>query len=328
MAERPHHPAERNADPRAATLAWCNCSPPNPPSQKARIQALRSVLASWPVRDGYAQNSTAVAAGTPLYLAQRWSITQPAGDLAVSLRRDDAAGRLAAEQDAPFTPPSATWPVNTTQRQSFALPVGVSTRPGEYTLGQVVYSQANGAALSLPEGSPSADGQRLRLGTVTGRSSSPAPSRNYRRQSRTFDYLELIEARLDCTNAQPGETLHAALFWRPWPNSYRDTYQAVRDAGRLDGSNGGDVAIHARRRRLSERGVAGGAARARLLRFAAASNSRRRVHAHGRDGAGVRRCAYRGTTRVADAGGGSKSAPFASRRHERATGHIAGWDSP
>jgi 4-amino-4-deoxy-L-arabinose transferase-like glycosyltransferase len=174
---------------------------------------------------GYANFTEKTVAGAPFYLAQAWSFTQPPPALAVSLRLYDAAGRLAAQQDAPFTPPSATWPASTVQRQSFALPVGVSTKPGEYTLEQVVYAQESGAALSLPEDAPSIDGQRLRLGTVTVQPSPRAPE--LPAPVATFDYIDLIEARLDRTAAQPGETLHAAIFWRPRANSYRDTYHAV-----------------------------------------------------------------------------------------------------
>ncbi|MCL4830728.1 MAG: glycosyltransferase family 39 protein [Caldilinea sp.] len=173
---------------------------------------------------GDTQNAT-VSAGSPLYLPLRWRASTPLPDLAVSLRLYDRGGRLVAQTDAPFLPRSSDWPLDTVQFQPFALPVGVSTKPGNYTLELVVYRSEDGRALPLPDGEQTVDGQRLRLGEVTVTPPVQAPVLPAALAS--FDYIDLIEARLDRTAAQPGEIVRAALVWRPRPGDYRDDYQAV-----------------------------------------------------------------------------------------------------
>lgn len=170
------------------------------------------------------QNS-AVAAGSPLYLSLPWRALTPLPDLAVSLRLYDRDGRMVAQADAPFLPRSREWRPNAVQLQSFALPVGVSTRSGNYTLELVVYRGEDGSALPLPDTVQAVDGQRLRLGEVSVTPPSQAPVLPAALAS--FDYIDLIEARLDRTSARPGEMLRPALVWRPRPNDYRDDYQVV-----------------------------------------------------------------------------------------------------
>ncbi len=53
------------------------------------------------------------------------------------------------------------------QTQSLALPIGVSTKPGAYTLEMVVYRQADRRRAVAACDAPSPDGQRLHLGEVT-----------------------------------------------------------------------------------------------------------------------------------------------------------------
>lgn len=173
----------------------------------------------------YAQTDGAATAGTVFYLGQQWQPAHPLPELAVSLRLYDQAGRLAAQSDAPWLPASPAWAVNEVQTQFLALPIGVSTKPGIYSLEMVVYHADTGEPLSLPATAPSPDGQRLRLGEVTVAPSPripelPAPL-------ASFDYIDLLEARFDRTRAQPGDALRAAFFWRPRPHAYRDAYQVV-----------------------------------------------------------------------------------------------------
>lgn len=173
----------------------------------------------------YAQVGDSATAGSFFYLAQTWRAAQSLPDLSVSLRLYDAEGRLAAQADEPFVPATSTWEVGAPQRQGWALPIGVSTKPGAYTLAMVVYRQADGGALSLPAGAPSADGQQLPLGTVTVLPADAVPE--LPPPLATFDYIELLTAQLDRTAARPGEALRATVYWRPRTNTYRDTYQAV-----------------------------------------------------------------------------------------------------
>ncbi len=164
-------------------------------------------------------------AGTYLYLTQNWRTLQPLSALSVSLRLYDEAGRLAAQADAPFLPATDAWMPGVAQPQSWALPVGVSTRPGDYALEMVVYRQTDGSALSLPADAPSPDGQRLQLGAVTVLPAETVPE--LPPPLATFDYIELLTAQLDRTMAHPGDPLRVITYWRPRPNVYRDTYQAV-----------------------------------------------------------------------------------------------------
>ncbi|HQY90724.1 glycosyltransferase family 39 protein [Caldilinea sp.] len=173
----------------------------------------------------YAQTTETAEAGTVFYLSQQWRPAHPLPELAVSLRLYDQGGRLAAQRDAPWLPASDTWAANEVQTQSLALPIGVSTKPGAYSLEMVVYHTDTGEPLSLPATAPSPDGQRLHLGEVTVAPSPripelPAPL-------ASFDYIDLLEARFDRTGVQPGEDLHATFFWRPRPNAYHDMYQVV-----------------------------------------------------------------------------------------------------
>lgn len=175
--------------------------------------------------DDYRAVDSTTTAGTYLYLSQHWRALQPLPNLAVSLRLYDDAHRLAAQADAPFLPATSAWEKGATQPQAWALPVGVSTKPGTYALEMVVYLQAGGAALSLPANAPSPDGQRLLLGTVTVLPARTAPE--LPPPLATFDYLELLTAQLDRPNAHPGDPLQVTAYWRPRPNAYRDTYQVV-----------------------------------------------------------------------------------------------------
>jgi 4-amino-4-deoxy-L-arabinose transferase-like glycosyltransferase len=197
-------------------------APPHPPDESALPAPV--CFGEQICLYGYAQNAT-VAAGSLLYLPLRWRAAMPLPDLAVSVRLYDRAGQRTAQADAPFLPRSSDWQPGATQLQSFALPVAVSTKPGHYTLELVVYRGEDGTALPLPDSDQTVAGQRLRLGEVTV--TLPDRSPVLPAALVSFDYIDLIEARLDRTSARPGELLQPTLFWRPRLNDYRDDYQTV-----------------------------------------------------------------------------------------------------
>ncbi|BAM01082.1 MULTISPECIES: glycosyltransferase family 39 protein [Caldilinea] len=164
--------------------------------------------------------------GTLFYLSTRWqALVEPLPSLAVSLRLYDYTGRLAAQADAPFLPASTTWRSGEVWNQPLALPIGVSTKPGAYSLEMVVYRHDNGEALPLPSDAPSSDGQRLQLAMVSVKPTGRSPG--LPQPLASFDYIDLLEARFDRSSAHPGETLHGAFFWRPRPSSYQDNYHVV-----------------------------------------------------------------------------------------------------
>lgn len=167
----------------------------------------------------------AVEAGSTLYHAQLWTARSAAPDLSASLRLYDGAGHLAAQADAPFLPPTHTWSPGAPVQQTLALPIGVSTKPGDYSLELIVYRQDSGAALSLPNVASSVDGQRLHLGDVRILPSSQIP--DLPAPMATFDYIDMIQAQVNQPTVQPGDRLRTTLYWRPRQSSYRDTYQVV-----------------------------------------------------------------------------------------------------
>ena len=175
--------------------------------------------------DDYQQIKRTATAGAYVYAPQSWRALQPLSSFAASLRLYDDADRLAAQADAPFQPATSDWQTDVAQPQVWALPVGVSTKPGDYALAMVVYRQEDGSALSLPDDAPSPDGQRLLLGVVTVLPADAVPE--LPPPLATFDYIELLKAQPDRTTARPGDSLHLTAYWRPRANAYRDTYRVV-----------------------------------------------------------------------------------------------------
>ncbi len=183
--------------------------------------------------DGYAQ-STSAAAGAPLYVASRWHAEQALPDLALSLRLYDNDGRLAAQSDGPFLPAASTWALQESQLQPLALPLPASLKPGSYRAELVVYHADDGAPLPPDEAQRAIEGQRWPLGTVeivpaTQPPELPAPL-------ATFDYLELVDVRLDRTQAVPGDSVQMTAYWQPRPNPYRDTYRVAIILQAADGT--------------------------------------------------------------------------------------------
>ena len=104
---------------------------------------LRLQDAAWP---------ESIAAGHILYIGLLWD-ANPDDTLAMSLRLHDGDEKLVAQSDGPLEPISAVgappW-----------LP------PGPYALEVVIYTSVDGTPLTVND-ARSADGQRVRLGTVT-----------------------------------------------------------------------------------------------------------------------------------------------------------------
>jgi hypothetical protein len=171
----------------------------------------------------------APAAGDTFYVNTEWlalpGLADLQADLSLSLRLY-LGDELALQQDASFQPPTSAWQPGERRRQALALPVPVSTKPLRYRVELVVYRQDTGEPLP-PAGDESkiTDGQRWRLGTIDV-FRPPQPPEIDERLAR-FDYIDLVRATLDRTEAAPGDVLHAELIWLPRPSEYRDAYNAM-----------------------------------------------------------------------------------------------------
>lgn len=183
--------------------------------------------------NGYAQTSSAPA-GEPLYVASRWRALQALPDLALSLRLYDGDGRLAAQADAPFLPATSTWAAQESRSQPFALPLPVSLKPGAYRTELVVYRADDGAPLPPDAVQQTVEGQRWPLGMVEIVPAARAPE--LPTPVATFDYLELVDVRLDRTQAAPGDSVQISAYWQPRPSPYQDTYRALVTLLAPDGS--------------------------------------------------------------------------------------------
>lgn len=183
--------------------------------------------------DGYTQFSSA-AAGTPLYVSTWWRTLLPTPDLALSLRLYDSHGRLAAQADAPFLPATSQWSAQDSHAQPLALPLAVSLTPGEYRVELVVYDAGSGAPVAPDPTLQAIEGQRWPLGAVkvlpaAAAAELPAPV-------ATFDYIELVDVRMDRTEARPGDSVQMTAYWQSRPSPYRDTYRAHVTLRSADGA--------------------------------------------------------------------------------------------
>jgi Dolichyl-phosphate-mannose-protein mannosyltransferase len=169
--------------------------------------------------------SPTVAAGEYLYTRLVW---QPPLDhtnlppvippvIGFSLRLSTAEGYLLAQADE--TPlPLLAWP--TDYAFTLALPVPIATPPGAYHLVLVVYDAKNGEPLA---GLGNMAGARdLPLGMVQVTPATRVPVITAVQTS--FDYIDLVRARVATPTATPGAALAVELVWRPRANAYRDTY--------------------------------------------------------------------------------------------------------
>lgn len=165
-----------------------------------------------------------VAAGTYLYTQVTWQppverATLPAV-ISFSLRLYTDDGHLLAQADETPMQPVATWP--TPYVYPMALPIPVATPPGTYQLVLIAYDQQSGVPLAV-EG-PATQWSGVQLGTVQVQPATQAPVVTTIQAS--FDYIDLVRARLSTAGAAPGSALELELVWRPRANPYRDTYLA------------------------------------------------------------------------------------------------------
>lgn len=194
------------------TSAWTPLA--LPPTAFAGDLTLQQVAVSTP----------AVAAGTYLYTQLTWQPPVARTDLpptlSFSLRLYTEDGHLLAQADDTPLLAVAAWPMPYVY--TMALPIPVATPPGTHQLQLIVYDQQTGIPLAMP-GSATPQ-QALPLGPLPIAPATHAPV--VTDSLGSFDYIDLIRARLSNNRVVPGAALDLELIWRPQENSYRDTYLA------------------------------------------------------------------------------------------------------
>jgi mannosyltransferase len=174
---------------------------------------------------------TTATAGSTLYVTLCWEalagLHLEGREIHTSLRLYRYAStreELAAQADAAPLVPTSAWEIGGTYRQPLSLPLPASLPPGIYSLEIIAYTADDGAPLE-PDQAAAIHGQRWQLAEVTvALPQEPPPATA---PLARFDYIELASARVGRQVAAPGETVDLSLLWRPRPNSYRDTYNAV-----------------------------------------------------------------------------------------------------
>lgn len=170
-----------------------------------------------------------VEAGSYLYTHLVWqppvNRTTLPESVGLSLRLYTADGHLLAQADETPPLPMSSWPAE--YAVTLALPIPVATPPGAHTLVLLAYNQQNGVPLAVAETATSTGAplpQALPLGLVSITPSSRAPI--ITEVAATFDYIDLVRARLATASVSVATPLAVELVWRPQANSYRDTYVA------------------------------------------------------------------------------------------------------
>lgn len=168
---------------------------------------------------------TTVQAGERLYLQSEWQARgeTPLPPLALSLRlyADAADQVLVAQADAPLLPPTEQWQRGQQYQLPLALSIPAATKPGTYRVALVLYTQADGQALSIDG---AAGESSFALGTVQVARSSLIPAVGP--ALARFDYLELLAVMPSQFTASSGGEFPVAWIWRARPSAYRDTYLA------------------------------------------------------------------------------------------------------
>lgn len=140
--------------------------------------------------------------------------------LSFSLRLYTEDGHLLAQADETPQQPVTAW--STPYVYTLALPIPIATPPGAYPLMLVVYDQQSGVPLTL-QGQETPE-QALPLGMLQVAPATQTPVVTERLAS--FDYIDLVRARLSNNRVAPGAALDLDLVWQPHENAYRDTYLA------------------------------------------------------------------------------------------------------
>ncbi|MCE7982600.1 MAG: hypothetical protein DYG89_15555 [Caldilinea sp. CFX5] len=163
-----------------------------------------------------------VAAGSYLYVKLTWQppvnrATLPSV-ISFSLRLSTADGQPLAQADETPTIPVQAWP--TGYSYIMALPIPVATPPGAHNLSLIAYDAQTGIPLAVADTEPQQ--QALSLGTVPIAPAAQAPI--IPTVAASFDYIDLVRARLATPSIAPGSPLAVELVWRPQASAYRDTY--------------------------------------------------------------------------------------------------------
>jgi hypothetical protein len=171
---------------------------------------------------GAALTTPTVAAGSYLYAKLTWqppvNRTALPPIISFSLRLSTADGQPLAQADETPTLPVQGWP--TGYHYLMALPIPVATPPGTHTLTLIAYDAQSGIPLAVADIEPQQ--QALLLGTVPIAPATQAPI--ITTVAASFDYMDLVRARLATPIVAPGSPLVVELVWRPQTNDYRDTY--------------------------------------------------------------------------------------------------------
>ena len=166
-----------------------------------------------------------VEAGAYLYVPVRWQPLldyAPSQALAVSLRLADADGTVWAQHDEGI--PDLTFNAlgGGGQAQVLALPIPVSTPPGDYDIHLVAYRPDDLIPLQTGGGEDAA--RDALLGSVHVQ--VPQNVHLELPSLASFDYLELVQASIPASELAAGKTIHLDLVWRPARSSYQDAYRA------------------------------------------------------------------------------------------------------
>ena len=163
-----------------------------------------------------------IVAGSYLYTKLTW---QPPPDrtnlpmvISFSLRLYTTEGQLLAQADETPTIPLAAWP--TPYPYIMALPISVATPPGNHNLVLIAYDGQTGVPVAIAATEPQQSD--LYLGLVQIRPATQAPV--IPTVAASFDYIDLVRARITTPASVPGSSIGVELVWRPRENAYRDTY--------------------------------------------------------------------------------------------------------
>jgi hypothetical protein len=163
-----------------------------------------------------------VAAGSYLYAKFTWQppvnrATLPAV-ISFSLRLSTADGQPLAQADETPTIAVQAWPAHYTYLM--ALPIPVATPPGSHNLLLIAYDAQTGLPLTVADSAPQR--QELALGSLLITAATQAPI--IPDVIASFDYIDLVRARIATPTVPAGSALAVELVWRPRANAYRDTY--------------------------------------------------------------------------------------------------------
>ena len=148
-------------------------------------------------------------------------------DLALSVRLYDDAGALVAQNDEQLWPDFGEWQKGILYRQSLALPIPVSTKPGAYWMELLVYDKDSLVPLDVDDEQYTVDGQRWRMAKLDVDLPTVAPI--ITDTIARFDYIDLVSASVDRLKISTSSPLELELVWRPVSNEYRDNYLATVD---------------------------------------------------------------------------------------------------